>query len=517
MFDVINHFRRVLRTKPKNLKEFIDEMSEYSKQSIVSTGTTLMWWLYKNRSTANRTPERSKIIEFYGPKVIILALTNTYIYKSTRANERIFHNLCSDYLALSNKLLDDHVVDSEVRRIMTELSDNSDIPNEYITLEHVRSSYIHIFMSRLLRSQNWGLGVSINTLINSYKVYKALEREENVANLVRNIYQIDAIDFFRNSYMLFAYANSRGNAIIDFQHLEVNDDITELLNVNKQTCLLVASKISFDETKLNSWYQNEVLGELEIYQEYVPHPLHMHPIIHLDRDSEYTKFLLPFPQTFVRSLSNSFFSRILANNNDLLSTFGNIIENEILLSLQHIFGEENVNKIEEEGQMVADFHIALPQSDLIVEAKSDLGSFYSQSVMSPSEIVPLWNRLYKATQQCASSMNNLKETDRPIFGIILIGDHAISEAIPFQIFAKISGVYDDLEIKGIDYLSWETIENTLSTTSISKFEESFVAKWESTDNPSVADILNVEQDKENKAHEYEHLQELKEELFNNLI
>ncbi len=242
------------------------------------------------------------------------------------------------------------------------------------------------------------------------------------------MFRIDLSDLFRSSFGLYTMANqSQGN--LNFKNPIVVKELVDRLNIDHEICRLVASKLSYDESKLrDEWYSQCVLNTPEVYQKYYPTPLSNHPIIHMDKNNKNNKFIIPSPILFIRGFSNHLYTQFeqydLQNNGEIgiKPLLGDIFETHVHTAFNHFFGSDYVTKIKHKGEQ-ADFYINHKDCDIIIETKLGLGTYPSQSLMMPENIADIWRRLYKACKQCSCSVKQYRHRTKPIISIILIGNH----------------------------------------------------------------------------------------------
>ena len=199
-----------------------------------------------------------------------------------------------------------------------------------------------------------------------------------------------------------------------------------------------------------------------------PDPLFTHPLIHRDKSGVNNLFLIPSPTLYIRAFRQSLFSALIKSSdlNSIGDNLGNAIELHIQEALEHIFNADNVQKLEGQGKH-ADFLISLENIDLIVEVKTMIGGIPDKSVMRPDHIAKMWNRFYGACVQCASSQTEHRQVGRQTISIILIADHLTAEYLPFQHYASLTGIFDDLGIEAIEFFVMECIRKQV-ITNISK-------------------------------------------------
>lgn len=497
--------------------EFIEKLRRFSKKSIVDVGSVMLWFAYSNPKWRRENQQEAHLLHSYGAKIIVLAMAVGTDHRDEIVTPAIFNELCHDYLGIPCSLTDETFLDNEAREITALLNDV--IPAAFLNLEHIRSSCLELSLTRLIRSQHEVSTTGMQELLSAYKIFTILDRRmDGAATAVcQRVFQISPLHFFRSGFMLFALANADGkNGRVIFENLTEEQSVVEKYQIDVQTCRLVASKISYHESALRAWHEDEVMAVDSLYLKFFPNPLYRHPLIHRDGRRRDIDFLIPAPGLFIRGFVKAFLFEIFAyahaNEINMSSHYGDAVEEHIFGCLQAIFGADNVERITGTG-IHADFKLKLPNCDLIVETKTTLGKFLAQSIMTPEHIKTIWKLLYEATQQCAASIAAHRSGTRPIYGLVIIAEHMTMEAAPYTTFAERSGLFGSLGVEGIEFLSWTRMENVLSNTSIQKFEEAFLKKWRDKARMTVADAMSFTFERDNPAHSYEYLEAIEQEIF----
>lgn len=498
---------------PKNIVAFVQNLRRYTKKSIIDTGTELLWNAYNDETDYPEFDEQFQILNAYGPRIIILGMATANEHRNQQLNSDDFYALCHDYLGIRESINDQTFLNQETENIILALQKvrNDRIPDNYIKFEYIRPSCSESFIARAVRIQHESNLTNINELYRAYIILSLLDDSTHGAatTICRKIFNIEPLHFFRSGFGLFALANGKSGKI-NFNGLTCDDEIKQKLHIDLDTCQLVASKIAYDESYLREeWYTSGMLNFHELYQKYFPDPLFKHPIIHRNSRKQHVEFLLPSPNHFFRGFANSLFSHLMqydesaSPNIGFAPKFGDAIEMHIYETLKIIFGNSKVTKIEGDKER-ADFHILLDECDLIIETKTRLGSYQSQSLMTPTNIADVWSRLYGACKQCASSIKKYKKPSRPIIAIILVADHITVEAAPFQKFAERAGLFRDLNIDAIEFFSWNSMEHILSETSVTQFAVTLCRRWNNKESMQLQDLMSFEIERDTPAHNYQY-------------
>jgi hypothetical protein len=300
--------------------------------------------------------------------------------------------------------------------------------------------------------------------------------------------------------------------------LTCEEDLTERLLIDIDTCLSVAHNVSYKESELKATWLDKVFSVKTLYQQYFPDPLYTHALIHRNESGIENHFLIPSPGLFIRGFRQAIFSMLYKNAENkgkMGSEIGNAIMDHIQEALQNIFGKDKVRSIQDADKH-ADFYVVLNNLDLVIEVKTSIGGAEDKAIMSPAHLVAMWNRLYQACVQCSYSMKELADGKRRVFPIVLLVDHVTAEHISFQSYAEKSGIFSDLGIHEIEFMSWNALEDVLSKTSISVFEETLIKKWDEKDAITLGDVLGFSMERDTPAHDYQYLKSIEMEIFNKM-
>jgi hypothetical protein len=493
-----------------NLHGFVMLLRRLRKSSIAENGTRLLWQLYKNADARRRNLQDAQLLNSYGPRIIVLALATCNDHRNLNMTPPGFLALCKEYLGIYDSRYGEFS-EQEAREIHDALIEAGNIPARYLPIDQMRAFEFSIV--RMVRSQHEGHMTSIEELYGAFRVFEIWDEmtDGSRTELCRRVFNLDPIHFFRSGFMLFALANDANRlGFLHLRDLTAEDRIVNDYQITPDTCRLVASKISFNDSDLRGWYENMMGDVEEFYQKYFPVPLYRYPLIHLDRRGREIDYVIPSPSLFVRGFVNAFFSQLFENDSG--ERFGDAIEQRIYEALVQIFGREAVTRLEHDGEH-ADFLIRRDECDLVLEIKTALGGYEDQSVMTPNAVQKLWARLYRATKQCAASIAIHRRTDHPIVGIIVVSDHMTVEGMPFLSLAERTGILTDMDILGVDILSWNSIEYTLSQTSVAKFMATLKRKWVDGLRQSAGDLLTFEVERDTPAHQFEHLAGVRAQMF----
>lgn len=508
--------------KPDNLLSFIKHLRRHQQKSIINSGTYLCWESFRNKKFLLNNSEMLHLVNAYSPKVMVLALATTNDYRDLTVDNKGIYEICSSYLHIPTPISDKEFLDKEAEKIAEELTKQSHnkwhIDKEKIITELIRESCSVMFISRGVGLQHRNFIINIEEIYRDYRILQLLGAE--AFRILENFFGMSVLQIIRSAWGLFSLGNNpNNNGTINFNKLTCDDDLTKNLDIDLNTCVSVALNISYKESDLRlKWLNTKVLSEEELYQQYVPDPLFTHPLIHRDKSNIENHFLIPSPGIFIRSFREKIFSTILQKSDEKLGMgekLGNAIEAHIQEALEHIFKKANVQKLESEDKH-ADFHISLGGIDLIIEVKSMIGGFLDKCVMKPEHVAKMWNRLYGASIQCAHSQIERKTVGRKVVSIVIIADHITAEHLPFQHYASKSGLFYDLGIEAIEFISWNALENRLAQTSINEFEKTLIEKWNNPDAMTVESLMSLEMKRDTPAHSYEYLKDAENEIFNKM-
>jgi len=510
--------------KPTNLKDFISQLRRFKKSSIINSGRYLLWEYFRSADFRQKHEKKGQIFQAYGPRIIIIALATANDWRNQSLTPDDFHSFCTSYLHIPNSISDEKFTDDEAQSIYKHLraaTKNPDtIPIEYLDIRAIRFSCSTAFVARGMGIQHQSFNMGVEEFYRDAHILKCLDArsDKEISAIMESKLGFTLLQVLRACWCLYTfgmYANNNGMIVIP--NCSFNADLSQKYDVDEKTCAVVASAFSYKETELRaSWLEGKVFKEHEYYQPYYPDPLFNKPIIHLDSKRPNENFLIPSPMLFIRGLRHALFSLVVSeakNKGKMLAAIGDCIEDHIYTALCAIFSKEKTIRLDGAGKH-ADFFIELDAINIIIEVKTNIAGIVNKSVMKPEHIADMWNRLYYACLQCSASIAAVPKNNKKMtIPVVIVGDHMTAEYIPFHAFAEFSKLYESLKIGPIEYLSWNSLESSLSGTSISKFEESLLKKWSHNKPKNLEEFVSLELDRDRPAHNYEYLNETKQEIF----
>lgn len=505
---------------PVTLEQFVQRLRGYKKESIVNIVPQQIWHIFLE-SNSYKEEERNLYLN-YGPRVLLLAFACTNNHRDKNFTLEEFEISCGDYLSIGdsdrqNNSLNSSFLGKEAEEIAVALR-NTSIPKHYIDCKYINTELL--WLSRLHTSQSTHqLGGDCFVL--ALKIFKALDQKTQgkATEIIKKILNIEPLEFLRSAFALFSLA-CKNDGSLNFKQMIEDPNFCNKLNINLETCRLVASKLSLEEKHLfQEWYEKEVKPlPPQQYQKFFPNPLLTKPVIQRNSNQE---FLIPSPVIYLQRASNYIFDALFKydeNSTDktgFSAKLGEVLEEHIRECLQAIIGSERVIKITaDEGQEIqktADLYITLELCDLIIEVKKDIGGDKSRSLMRPEDVAKIWERLYEACLQCAASLSVYdKKSGKPVIPIVLIASQYMSEAITFQKFALETKIFKDLHLRHVEFISWEELETQLSQTSVTNFAKALLARYQNDQASIFMSPLACEPGE--PAHQYEYLKSYKNEL-----
>ncbi|WP_447970366.1 hypothetical protein [Nitrospira sp. M1] len=498
---------------PVDIQSMANKVRRYRKDDVVSLGLDLVWAdLCKDSEMRGFAEGQRIVMRAYGPKIILLGLSAANNHRTITINSVQFHNLCHDYLGLPETVNYPEFINAEAQEIHKTLEQQGWLDQRYLNLDILKRCCLDIFVSRSIGSQSKGYKSNMSEIYTDYGLLERLDERSSgdVAIISEKTFGLNLLQLYRASFFLYAMANaSRNKGRIDFEDFRAEAALLNTLQISEEQIKALAKQLSFPEENLRCDWFNPLKDFHPMHQKYHPDPLSAKPLICL-RGSNKKQFILPSPRSFTRSLRSAIYGSILQCSQ--FSVLGDVIEVHIQNALENIFGSDSVSKIEHEGKK-ADIFLQLKKINLIIETKTAIASVEARSIMRPEDINNIWERFYNASVQCSESIKKLATPAKINIPVILVADHITAEAMPFLLFAHRSGLLKDLGIEGIQYLSWNALENTLSGISIEQFEKTLIDNYEKLAHAEVADLLTLNFEASEPAHNYEHLAEYKKRLL----
>lgn len=527
-------------------EEFKQNLKKLNKYAVVKTGLELLW----DKDFHLQHPEKMHLLESCGPEVILLALSidddtddflhsfkgykvhflfNWYIQEITFLPFSIakdckgakFEELVVNYLSIQSSLLPNEQLILK--------SFQGHIPEKYLKPEYLSLIEKNLPLSLLKRKQSKKDDLTPWEFVSAYKILNELAaHNQDIFRTFTKLFGMNLLHLFRGGLGLLSIAEGKGD--IDFQRdNSCQELIKEKWDIDIELVKLLASKICWPVSQLKSFLDN---NNGEVFYG-LGNPLYDHPIIYIDDNHQNSQmqnniFIVPDPYHYLRSFKNWIFANIKNNKRiissdpanqkpkDLNIKLSDGIEDHIGKALSHIFRSFKTTPIQRlKDKQSADFHISLPECDLIIEVKKTLGN---DKLLSGINSYEAYVELYNACQQCAESIQIYKKPSKPIIAVILYDEYIAWEAMPFQFFAIQSGIMEDLQMDGLEIMSWYSFELMLARTSVQKFSQHLVEKWGRKRILQPADLVNSYPEADNTpAHQYEYLKEAADQICQGLI
>jgi hypothetical protein len=252
--------------------------------------------------------------------------------------------------------------------------------------------------------------------------------------------------------------------------------------------------------EFSEWYEQANSQVHEFYRKFVPHPLVMSPLIKVDDSfkgapSRGGIYICPSPNHIIWRIQASIIDAIrdlpvrvgsIAGEN-LKSELGDCLSDYLFDLLLKVCGKENVLKIDEHAgdkEKHADFILVDGEVAIVVECKTSLGSTLAKSVVAPSAIVNLWERLHDAYVQCATTIRSDIWKSHPrllsvkkIASIVSFDEILCPDGPAFNGFAREAGVLADIQLELVEAISIREFEELIGTLGIAQLFTLIQQKW----------------------------------------
>ena len=359
---------------PADIQSMANRVRRYRKDDVVSHGLNLVWSDLREDSEIRGFDDSQRIVmREYGPKIILLSLATANNHRTITINDVHFHNLCNNYLSLPESIQDEEFINEEAQKILHKLKQEGWLDKQYLCLDAIKHSCLHISMARLIGSQSKGSRANLWEMRTDYGLLWRLDEKIGgaVTTKCHNAFELNLLQLYRASFCLYAMANDPANkGRIDFKNFKAEEALLNTLQISKEQIEFLAKQLSSPEESLREDWFKKLKTIHPIHQKYCPDPLSKKPLIRL-RESNQKQFILPSPRSFTRSLRCIIYGNILQSGQ--FSVLGDVIETHIQNALGNIFGSDNVSKIDHAGKK-ADFFLRLKKLNFIIETKTMLAS-----------------------------------------------------------------------------------------------------------------------------------------------
>lgn len=518
------------RTQPEvsygNLEQLVRGLRGMTKDSVVEGGSQILWRMFQSDMGTTRPLNTAGadafIVKAYGGRVLMLALATCSNFRGEpMTTPSGFPRKCAEFMALPTPMSSQEFLAREAEEIAAGLLADGKIPNQYISVEEIRGLAGIFMVSRHVGLQHQHTGEHLDELHRDYDILKRMNAAGGnvVEEALAATCQMSSLQMIRATMSMFGLAALAGNdGKLNFDRIGVEADLATAFDIDITTCRRVVDALCVKESRLlDNWYREQVLTEETLYQPYVPDPLLGHPFVHRDTSINQNQYLIPSPYGFVRGFRHGVFSKIYAGvssrrRGEIGNLIGHAVMGHIETALRQMFGTDNVIPLEADDTH-ADYHVRLPNVDLIIEIKTNIGDFADKAIMSPRHIPKLWGQWYKACSQCGGSIRQMPPSDRLRVAMVLVANDFVAQPLPFQAYANQMGIFRDLGIGAIEFVTWSKLETTLGQTSVAKFEEALIEKWQSAA-PFAEGIMTTQGfERDEPAHNFEYLQEAEAEIY----
>jgi hypothetical protein len=339
---------------PKTISEFVRNLRTYEQSSIVTAGSRILWDLFRNGSATNSADNIR--LRAFGPKIVVLAMATCNKHRHTSkklSTYKEFVELCAQIHSLEEPITNDTFLQNESEEIFNSLIEphlipkkHSSkkkklpvIPKKYLSKEVIRKCVSVLWLQRGVVEQNLGFMADVKEIYRDYAILKSIDAANNnlVTTTFANELNLTLLQVIRAGLFNFSLAMDR-DGLLDFNILSCDRKITEELDVDINTCKIVASHTSYKESDLSPiWYEGTLLKEKQLYQRYVPLPILKQPILFLNkRKSSPNEYRIVSPELYIRGFRQAIFSMIYEKNSDSVGVgyIGNAIGNAIECHIQ---------------------------------------------------------------------------------------------------------------------------------------------------------------------------------------
>jgi hypothetical protein len=478
--------------KPISYEDFIFRVRRHQRTSLLIACTMAGWKAW--RAGDNVTGEDLHHVHLSRAYIGAVACVATAVgteHRTIRAGDHDAIRLCHEFLSVEERLIESGGKTSQ------ELADRlraSPVFGVYtITPEALSEAIIHIALSRTIRSQWEARMSSYQGITRAWELLRRLYRRKGEELYERHgrALGIQPLAFVQGAFGLFALmSNPTRPGFHDVASTTFEGGIEDVLNLDVSAMEHVAGRLSRTKDQMLEWHES-VMRLDRLDRKYAMSPLAMTPMIRVDETFDGARgnrreIFCPSPDHFVWALRSSTVETLLAaerEGENLKSDLGDVLAEYIGDVLHHTCGSGNVTAVDDLGLtgVKADYILRDGSRALVIEVKRSVWGAEQRTISRLEHIVGMWERLHEPLQQCSSTIAQVKT--RPEFRDVetwlpmcCVDDTLLFQGRAFVSACRNLGVFDQLQLPGLEILSVLELEKGMVSIGPSKLIDAIVAK-----------------------------------------
>lgn len=393
---------------------FIGRLRHYSRSGIARVGAHISWTIWTTPAPDPEPPDWY-MCRAYMPLISVLGVAVCNDHRDRKEpDEGDMRSLANELLGVRSPISEAADHQTELTELRAALSASESFSAVAPTADALRAVYAFISIARDLRAQ-WGFrSVTPLGLLRAWATAQHLERRvPGFLDRFAAQWNIGLRDLLRCCSGLLTLGTNDPKTLGAFALHSIGTAEVEPFGITLDALRLVANRLGQPPAYFLSWYRNDVLPYRDSLRKYVPHPLVREPLVTIDASLKKYKapthsYLCPSPAHLVWKTQSLVMdaARALGDswNVALKTEVGHALADFVRETLIGICGRDAVVDLDSvfgpAAPTHADFAVIVGTTAIIIESKTSLASAEGKSVISPTQYVESWGRIWKAYLQC---------------------------------------------------------------------------------------------------------------------
>lgn len=413
-------------------------------------------------------------------------------------DERDMRALANDLMGVRIPISIENDRRSEIEELGRSLRQSASFASLAPNDDSLRAIHGYISYARELRAQWSFRAVTPVGLLRAWATACQLEiRVPGFLNRFAAQWNIGLRDLLRCCSGLLALGSNDPKTLGAFPLQNIGTEEVEPFGIDIDALRLVARRLGQAPSYFHSWYRREVLSYKDSHRKYVPHPLVREPLISIDSslkryDAPPHSYLCPSPahlvwktQTLVADTA-----RVLGEtwNPALKPEMGHALSSVAREMLVAVCGVESVVDLDavfgSSAGTHADFAVVTGTTAIVIESTTSLGSAEGKSVITPSQYVESWRRIWEAILQCVRTPRASEfRSDPRLVGVtdfvylVTFEEQMCVEAAALNSVGVADGLFEAEGVEHAEATTLQELEDALVVYGPSKLFEIIVGKW----------------------------------------
>lgn len=483
---------------------FVARLRRLSKTELIGKATMALWFLWNNEAKATDESEERVLGAVYLGRVAALAAACcSDLRPDNGLDDRALANLAGEMLAIHEPISDLQFKSTvEVPEFLDAFA-KSKVFRKYNVDTHIAHSVIaRASVVRTLRTQWDFRQAGIGGIVRSWEILSRLDRNHSgrIFERLSKYLNIHPRDFLRAGFFLYCIAqDAQSVGVINLSGKKLTGDVVDQFNLDHDAIELVAHRMARTCDEFREWHNQTISEFPELYRKFVPNPLVNSPLIKIDASflkipSAGRSYICPSPAHMIWRIQSSITDALRAmpserevGGENLQAELGECLSEYLLEFLASTCGRANVIELDDYFDSTskhADFILVEGEVAIVIECKTSSGSTVAKSVVTPSAIVELWERLHDAYVQCATTVKSdiwrshpSLSSVRRIASIVSFDEFLCPDGPAFNGFAQEVGILADIQLGLVEAISLRELEEFVGKLGITQLFTLIEQKW----------------------------------------